>query len=90
MSITGPGQASLTGSMRTPSRRGTSQLFGVDTMAITPDGNFLYVTNPTMSGASPIIDVIDLRTMTHVKQIGTPTNYPDPSGIPSDPPDPIR
>lgn len=79
ISLTRAGQGKHTGTIHTPSWRGTSQLFGVDTMAITPDGNFLYVTNPTLSGASPIIDVIDIRTMRHVKSIGTPTHYPDPA-----------
>jgi hypothetical protein len=88
LSVTGAGQVSHTGTVHTPSWRGTSQLFGVDTMAVTPDGNFLYVTNPTLSGASPIIDVINLRTLTHIKQIGTPTQYPDPMRNYPDPPDP--
>ena len=78
LTITSPGNASLTRSVRMPTPRGTSQFFGVDIMAITPDGNFLYVTNPTQSGAEPVIDVIDLRTFTHVKSIGTPQQYPDP------------
>ncbi len=80
ISVTGVGQAHYSRTIPTPSWRGTNALFGVDTMAITPDGNFLYVTNPVMAGASPIIDVIDIRSMRHVKQIGTPTNYPDPRG----------
>ncbi len=88
LSITGPGQVSHTGSLHLPTERGTSQLFGVDTMAITPDGGFLYVTNPTLSGASPALDVVNLRSFTHVKQIGTPQNYPDPTRDYPDPPDP--
>ena len=78
ISFSGAGQGKHTGTIHTPSWRGNSQFFGVDTMAITPDGNFLYVTNPTLSGSSPIIDVIDIRSMRHVKQIGTPTHYPNP------------
>jgi DNA-binding beta-propeller fold protein YncE len=78
LQVSGPGQVSRVGAVRTPTKRGTSQLFGVDTIAVAPGGAFLYVTNPTVSGASPVIDVIDLRTLTHVKQIGTPQNYPDP------------
>lgn len=88
LTITGPGQASHTGVVRLPTVRGTSQFYGVDIMAITPDGNFLYVTNPTLSGASPVIDVINLRTLAHVKSIGTPQNYPDPMRNWPDPPDP--
>jgi hypothetical protein len=88
ISISGAGEGKHTGTIHTPSWRGNSQLFGVDTMAVTPDGNFLYVTNPTLSGASPIIDVIDIRSLRHVKQIGTPTHYPDPTRNYPDPPDP--
>lgn len=78
LAISGPGQVSRTGSVRLPTVRGTTGFFGVDTMAVTPDGNFLYVTNPTLTGATPVIDVIDLRSFTYVKSIGTPTHYPDP------------
>lgn len=78
LAVNGPGLVSHVGAMRAPTERGTSQLFGVDNLAITPDGGFLYATNPTVSGASPVIDVFDLRAQSHIKQIGTPTNYPDP------------
>ena len=78
LTISGPGEASRTGVMRSPTPRGTSQFFGVDIMAITPNGRYLYVTNPTMSNASPVIDVFDLVTSAHVKSIGTPQHYPDP------------
>lgn len=78
LAVNGPGLVSHVGSMRSPTVRGTSQLFGVDNLAVTPDGNFLYATNPTVSGASPVIDVFSLRSQSHIKQIGTPTNYPDP------------
>jgi len=40
--------------------RGTSQLFGVDTIALDPSGNYLYVTNPTLSGGKARVSVIDL------------------------------
>lgn len=79
LAVNGPGLVSHIGSMRSPTVRGTSQLFGVDNLAVTPDGGFLYATNPTISGASPVIDVFDLRAQSHIKQIGTPTNYPDPA-----------
>ncbi len=78
LAIDGPGLVRHIGSMRAPTVRGTSQLFGVDSLAITPDGGFLYATNPTLSGASPVIDVFNLRTLAHIQQIGTPTYYPDP------------
>lgn len=88
LAVNRPGQLSLVGSVRLPTQRGTSQLFGVDCLAITPDGGFLYVTHPTVSGATPVIDVVDLRTLTLAKQIGTPTWYPDPMRNWPDPPNP--
>jgi len=41
---------------------GTSQLFGVDTMAVDNPGKNLYVSNPTLSGARNYVQVIDLAT----------------------------
>ena len=78
LAVDGPGRVRHTGSMRSTTQRGTSQLFGVDNLAITPDGKFLYATNPTISGASPVIDVFNLRTRSLAKRIGCPTMYPDP------------
>jgi hypothetical protein len=43
--------------------RGTSQLFGVDTMDFEPTGQTLYLSNPTVSGAQPVIDVVDIATL---------------------------
>lgn len=40
--------------------RGTSQLFGVDTVALDPAESRLYVTNPTVSGGTSSMSVIDL------------------------------
>jgi uncharacterized repeat protein (TIGR01451 family) len=71
-------------SVRLPSPRGTSQLFGVDNMATSPDGNFLWLTNPTLSGARQTIDVVNVRSMTLAKQIGTPSDILDPREDPAD------
>ena len=79
LTVSGPGQVRHSGSVRTPTRRANNGFFGVDIMAITPDGNFLYVTNPATFEASPVIDVINLRTLTHAKSIGTPQAYDDPA-----------
>jgi DNA-binding beta-propeller fold protein YncE len=90
LNITSPGHATLARSVRSPTDRGTSQLFGVDTIALDQTGNFLYVTNPTVSGGKPVIDVYNVQTFTHVKSIGTPQHYPDPmrnGGNPPLPPD---
>jgi len=56
--------------------RGTSQLFGVDTIAIDPNGNYLYVTNPTLSGGIASVAVVDLSIN---QQIG----YIPARGIPT-------
>jgi DNA-binding beta-propeller fold protein YncE len=87
LAIDGPGRVRRIGAMRSPTQRGSSQLFGVDILAITPDGNFLYATNPTMNDGTPVIDVYDLRRQRHVKRIGCPTMYPDPLRDFPDPPD---
>lgn len=87
LAVDGPGRVRRIGAMRSPTQRGTSQLFGVDTLAITPDGNYLYATNPTMSDAKPVIDVYDLRRQRFLKRIGCPTMYPDPLRDYPDPPD---
>ncbi len=57
-------------------RRGTSQLFGVDTIALDQKEEFLYVTNPTLSGGIADVAVVDLITNTQVGYIpakGIPT-----------------
>jgi hypothetical protein len=41
---------------------GTSQLFGVDTIAVDPLDNYLYVSNGTLSGAVPYVAVVNLWT----------------------------
>lgn len=71
-------------SVRLPSPRGNSQLFGVDTMATSPDGNFLWLTNPTLSGGRQTIDVVNVRSMTLAKQIGTMSDVLDPMYDPAD------
>ncbi|MFC2146694.1 hypothetical protein ACFLRT_04965, partial [Acidobacteriota bacterium] len=77
LNVTGVGQVSASGtSIKIWPRRGTVQFFGVDTMALDPSENYLYVTNP--SPMNPINDValIDLTTNTQVGYIpgtGFPT-----------------
>jgi DNA-binding beta-propeller fold protein YncE len=61
LNVTGPGQVSYSGiRIRVFPKRGTSQLLGVDTIAIDPSGNYLYVTNPCVSGGKKRISIIDL------------------------------
>ncbi len=70
LNITGPGQ--VTASRRSISMsipRGLGHLYGVDTMAIDPSGNYLYCTNPTTFGSVVEITVIDLATEVEVLNI---------------------
>jgi len=77
LNVNGPGDVSTTGTNITVRpRRGTSQLFGVDNIALDPTGNYLYVTNPTLSGGVAGISVLDLTSNAQVDSIsvnGIPT-----------------
>ena len=67
LNVTAPGKVSVSGtSIVVSPMRGTSQLFGVDTIAIDPAGNYLYVANPTVSGGKTGISVIDLALNSQV------------------------
>jgi DNA-binding beta-propeller fold protein YncE len=75
--ITGPGQVTASGNtISCYPPKGTSQLFGVDTIALDPSGNYLYVANPTLSGGLQGIDILDLTTYTRIGYVvgnGIPT-----------------
>ncbi len=76
VNVTAPGVVTVGATIPLSIPRGTSQLFGVDTLAIDPSGNYLYVTNPTLSGGVVEVTVIDLTTNTEVNQLhgnGIPT-----------------
>jgi DNA-binding beta-propeller fold protein YncE len=77
LNVTAPGQVSASGtSITVTPTRGTSQLFGVDNIALDPSENYLYVTNPTLSGGVSGISIIDLTTNIEVGYIqgtGIPT-----------------
>lgn len=77
LNVTGVGQVSPSGtSIKVWPARGTSQLFGVDTIALNPDESFLYVTNPTLSGGIFDVALIDLSINQQVGYIparGIPT-----------------
>ncbi|MCX6583671.1 MAG: hypothetical protein NT166_26145 [Candidatus Aminicenantes bacterium] len=76
LEVTGPGQVTASGvSIPARPKKGTSQLFGVDTIAIDPNGEYLYVANPTLSGGSERISIIDLAVNAQV-------NYIQGNGIP--------
>jgi DNA-binding beta-propeller fold protein YncE len=77
LDVIAPGQVTSTGiSIPARPKKGTSQLFGVDTIAIEPSGNYLYVANPTLSGGSERISIIDLT-------INQQVNYVQANGIPT-------
>jgi len=76
LDVSAPGVVAYEDSVPLSIPRGTSQLFGVDTIAIDTAGQYLYVANPTLSGGVVHISVIDLSTNTEVNQIrgnGLPT-----------------
>ena len=51
--------------------RGTSQLFGVETMEVDPENRYLFVSNPTVSGGARMVSVVDLQTLKEVKELST-------------------
>jgi YVTN family beta-propeller protein len=79
LNVTGVGQVSPSGtSIKIWPRRGTGQFFGVDTMALDPSENYLYVTNPTSFGTINDVALIDLTTNT---QVGYIPGLDFPTGI---------
>jgi DNA-binding beta-propeller fold protein YncE len=68
LEITGPGEVMATGmSMNVHPTRGDGGLFGVDTIAIDPSGQYLYFTNPTDNNAIQTVEIIDIATFTQIK-----------------------
>lgn len=80
LNVTAPGTASDAGTRIVVEIYGKSQLFGVDTLAMDNRSQYLYVSNPTLSGASTYIQVVDTNTNTVLKTI----NF-DPVTIPPGP-----
>lgn len=76
LNVTGPGQVSASGTSITIfPPRGFGGFFGVDTIALDPSENYLYLTNPTDILAVSGIAVIDLTTNTQVSSLQG-TGYP--------------
>jgi len=75
LNVTGPGEVSPSGTTISLPRRGFGMFFGVDTIALDPAENYLYVSNPPSWRALNGIDVIDLATSTRVDSIKG-TGYP--------------
>jgi DNA-binding beta-propeller fold protein YncE len=75
LSVTGPGKVVPSGmSIRLPFHT-TSQLFGVDTIAVDPLDNYLYVSNASLSGAVPYVAVVNLWTYRLVKFLDAGTYW---------------
>jgi DNA-binding beta-propeller fold protein YncE len=61
LNVDGPGRVSYSGiHIKFRAAGPNSQLFGVDTAAIEPSGQFLYLTNISLSGAYQSVAVVDL------------------------------
>jgi hypothetical protein len=69
LNVDEPGLVSYSGNFTEVDFVGTSQLFGVDTLAIDLTGRYLYVSNMTQSGAMNQLQVLDVKTGTVVKTI---------------------
>jgi DNA-binding beta-propeller fold protein YncE len=77
LNVNGPCEVSPSGTnIKIWPKLGTSQLFGVDTIALDPEERYLYVANPTLSGGLASVAIVDLETNTQVGYIpanGIPT-----------------
>ncbi len=69
LDIASPGVASHAGTTLETDFIGTSQLFGVDTLAMEPSGRYLYVSNMTLSGGRQHLQVLDVHTGLTVKML---------------------
>jgi DNA-binding beta-propeller fold protein YncE len=69
LDIASPGVASHAGTILETDFIGTSQLFGVDTLAMEPSGRYLYVSNMTLSGGRQHLQVLDVHTGLTVKML---------------------
>lgn len=82
LDVIGPGAVSDSGLTVDVDFVGTSQLFGVDTLAIDRTGRYLYVSNQTVSGAKSHLQVVDVKTHAVVKTIDfADVEMPPASGI---------
>jgi len=84
LNVTGQGAASDASVSVEVNIYGRSQLFGVDTLAMDNVGRYLYVSNPTLSGAKNYFQIVDTTTNTMVKQITfTNIDVPDDATPPA-------
>ena len=77
LDVASPGKVAASGtSITVTPARGTGHFYGIETIALDPWDNYLYVTNPVASGAVTGISIIDLATHTEVGYLmgtGIPT-----------------
>lgn len=69
LTVTGPGAVSDSGNSTEVDFIGTSQLFGVDTIALDRTNSYLYISNMTQSGAMAHLQVLNVVTGNVVKTI---------------------
>lgn len=69
LAVAGPGAVSDSAITTTVDFIGSSQLFGVDALAIDRTGRYLYVSNMTLSGALNQLQIVDVETASVVKTI---------------------
>ena len=75
LDVSDPGSVKFSGkSIQVHPKRGISQLFGVDTVALDPSGNYLYVSNPTIPGNAriSIVDVVSHQQIGYIQGYGMP------------------
>ncbi|MHC1696609.1 MAG: hypothetical protein AB9919_00795 [Geobacteraceae bacterium] len=69
LNVDGTGAVSDSGYTTVVDFIGTSQLFGVDTLAFDRYNNYLYVSNMTLSRAKSHLQVVNVQNRTVVKTI---------------------
>lgn len=80
LNVTGPGRANDAGTPIEVDFAATSQLFGVETLAIDYTDNYLYVSNMTLSGAKNHVQVLDLTTDSVIETVAfDPVAIGDPA-----------
>ena len=83
LEINGPGEVSLGGSWAGLLEGYSDDVFfGVDVLAVTPDGQYALVGNPGIAGPSPKVALIDLTTLEANPLVSyLPTNSEFPVGV---------
>ena len=63
LQINGPGNVTLGGAgVATLAPKSSGQLYGVDTLAVSPDGKWILASNPTLMGATNLLTVVNAST----------------------------